>query len=79
MAKFIVMNDLPLPGLYEVNIMTWLVPSLHINSTLVRITRNASFMVLREPAFTTISANFVLVSKSSFFFPKSPLNIKLFR
>ena len=54
MAMFMVRNDLPLPGLNEVMMMTFEVLSLPvINSRLVRNTRNASLMMSRLPSLTT--------------------------
>ena len=53
---FIVRNDLPLPGLNEVTMMTFDVLSLPvINSRLVRNTRNASLMMSRLPSLTTMA------------------------
>ena len=53
-AMFMVRNDLPLPGLNEVTMMTFDVLSLPvINSRLVRNTRNASLMMSRLPSLTT--------------------------
>ena len=54
-ARFIVINDFPLPGLNEVVTKTFSPFSLTRNSTFVRSTRKASFIILRLPSSTTIA------------------------
>ena len=54
---FIVMNDLPLPGLNDVMMSERLSVSFVMNSMLVRSILKASFMLLRFP-FSTTTFNF---------------------
>ncbi len=54
--RFIDRNVFPEPGLKDVMAITLFLPPVEalMNSMLVRARRNASFMILREPSFTTI-------------------------